>query len=189
MTRKWLKSLLTCALLAACQPAGQLGQAKDSPYAPTGYPRHQKSVDGLIVGHRLMAAGQYELALKAYYRAAGKYGLNADTYSALGSANLQLGRLGQAEDLLRKAIKHDEKFVPAWNNLGVVLMGRGKIAEAKQVFQTAYALDSGQSDSIRKNLRLAIAKSDNLGYVDDDIDSNFQLMWRGGGDYLLLPAS
>ena len=53
--------------------------------------------DGLIVGHRLMAAGEYELALDAYYRAAAQQGLNVDTLSALGSANLRLGRLGQAE--------------------------------------------------------------------------------------------
>ncbi len=29
----------------------------------------RQGVDGLEVGHRLMEAGEYELALKAYYRA------------------------------------------------------------------------------------------------------------------------
>jgi hypothetical protein len=32
------------------------------------------SVDGLIVGHRLMASNEPELALRAYYRAAGELG-------------------------------------------------------------------------------------------------------------------
>ncbi|HBQ35842.1 MAG TPA: tetratricopeptide repeat protein [Rhodobacteraceae bacterium] len=186
MIQKTVGIILVFALLAACQKTGGFQRPADSPYAPTGQPRGGKSVDGLIVGHRLMAAAEYELALKAYYRAAGKLGLNADIYSALGSANLKLGRLGQAEKLLRKAIKIDAKFVPAWNNLGVVLMEKGQTAEAKRVFETAYALDSGESDSIRENLRIAIEKSDNLGYIDGDIDHDFQLMRRGNSEYLLL---
>lgn len=186
MKRKWVGIVLALGLLAACQNTVGFQRAPDSPFAPSGQPRDGKSVDGLIVGHRLMAAGEYEMALKSYFRAAGKTGMNADIYSALGSANLKLGRLGQSETLLRKAVAADAGFVPAWNNLGVVLMERGQNAEARRVFQTAFALDSGESDSIRENLRIAIANSDNLGYIDDDIDSNFQLMRRGSGDYLLL---
>ena len=166
MKQNWVGFILALSLLTACDSTGGFQRNSDSPFAPTGHPRHSESVDGLIVGHRLMAAGEYELALKAYYRAAGEQGMTADVYSALGSADLKLGRLGQAEDMLRKAVKEDQKFPPAWNNLGVVLMERGKVAEARQVFRTAYALDSGQSDSIRDNLRLAIAKSKKLEYVD-----------------------
>ena len=84
------------------------------------------SEDGLIVGHRLMEAGEYELALKAYLRAASEDGVNADVLSAIGSANLKLGRLGQAEQILRRALEMDPTFVPALNNLGVVLMERGQ---------------------------------------------------------------
>jgi hypothetical protein len=64
-------------------------------------------------------------------------------------------------------------------------MERGKTGEAKRVFQTAYALDSGESDSIRDNLRLAIAKTNKTEYVDDN-DTNFSLVRRGSGEYLLL---
>jgi len=144
-----------------------------------------QAVDGLIVGHRLMAAGEYELALKAYTRAAGTQGLTADVISAIGSADLKLGRLGQAETWLRQAIKKDEKFVPAWNNLGVTLMEQGKYGEARRVFRTAFALDSGKSDHIRENLRLAIAKSGNTAYVSQEADK-FELVRRGNGEYLLL---
>jgi len=186
MKHNWVGFILALSLMAACGNTGGIGRSKDSPYAPTGHPTRGYSVDGLIVGHRLMAAGEYELALKAYYRAAGKLGLNADIYSALGSANLKLGRLGQSESLLRKAVEKDPKFAPAWNNLGVVLMERGKTGEAKRVFQTAYALDSGESDSIRDNLRLAIAKSEKTAYVEPDNDNNFSLVRRGSGEYLLL---
>lgn len=143
----------------------------------------EEDVDGLIVGHRLMEAGEYELALKAYLRAAGEQGINVDVLSALGSANLRLGRLGQAEQLLRRAVETDETFVPAWNNLGVVLMERGKLGEAAQVFKRAFALDSGESDDIRQNLTLAMAKLENRAYPDEN---NFALVRRGSGDYRLL---
>ena len=173
------------ALLAACQQTGGLSGSDNGPYAPTGHPAGAASVDGLTVGHRLMAAGEYELALKAYYLAASEQGATVDVLSAIGSANLRLGRLGQAETRLRQAIEADESFVPAWNNLGVVLMEQGKIAEAREVFRTAFALDSGRSDDIRENLRLAIAQSENLPYPEPGV-SAYSLVRRGDGEYLLL---
>ncbi len=130
-------------------------------------PSRGKAMDGLLVGHRLMEAGEYELALKAYLRAAGEEGVNADVLSAIGSANLALGRLGQAEQILRRAVEMDPTFVPALNNLGVVLMEKGETGEARRVFQQAFALDSGASDSIRENLRLAIAQTEQNVYADD----------------------
>lgn len=175
-------AILTAGSLAACSGGG-LSASKDSPYAPGA--AKGKEVDGLIVGHRLMAAGEYELALKSYYRSASVHGANVDTLSAIGSANLKLGRLGQAEQVLRRAVEADESFPPAWNNLGVVLMERGKTSEAARVFETAYALDSGQSDAIRDNLRLALAKSANPGYSEPEVE-NFSLVRRGFGEYLLL---
>ena len=136
-----------------------------------------------------MAAGEFELALKAYYRAASQQGINADVLSAIGSADLKLGRLGQAEKVLRRAIEVDPTFVPAINNLGVVLMEMGKFGEARAMFQKAYALDSGTSDEIRDNLRLAIARSENPVYGDPvvaDDEPVFKLVRRGEGDYVLL---
>lgn len=178
---------LLAALLAlgACAPDTRLGPTYEGLPPPPGSPQITDAVDGLTVGHRLMAAGEYELALKAYYRAAADQGLTADVLSAIGSANLRLGRLGQAETQLRRAIESDERFVPAWNNLGVVLMEQGKAGEARRVFQTAYALDSGRSDDIRQNLRLAIAKTENRVY-DVQNNNDFQLVRRGSGEYLLL---
>jgi hypothetical protein len=53
------------------------------------------------------------------------------------------------------------------------------------VFQTAFALDNGQSVEIQENLRLALAKLDNPAYSDED--TNFALVWTGGGTYSLSP--
>ncbi len=145
----------------------------------------ESDIDGLVVGHRLMAAGQYELALKSYQRAAASQGLNADTLSAIASANLQLGRLNQAERLMRQAVAIDPTFAAAWNNLGVILMERGNVVEARQVFRRAFATDNGQSEEIRDNLKLAIAKSEDPGY-NPTTDNNTKLVRRGTGDYLIL---
>ena len=112
---------------------------------------------------------------------------NASKLSALGSANLKLGRLGQSEDILRSAIEKDDTFVPAWNNLGVVLMEQGNFGEAERVFRTAFALDSGESVEIRDNLRLALAKFKAPDYPADN-NNTFVLVRRGPGNYLLLSA-
>lgn len=177
--------LAALGLIAACQSTGGFSQEEASPFAPSGVVRGEDSVDGLIVGHRLMAAGEYELALKAYFRGAAEHGMNVDVLSAIGSANLKLGRLGQAERILRQAVEEDETFVPAWNNLGVVLMERGEVGEASRIFRTAFALDSGQSDAIRENLRLSLAKMEQPTY-DAPNNNDFSLVRRGNGQYLLL---
>lgn len=174
------------ALLAACQSTGGLSRAEVARNAPLPADGSEKGVDGLLVGHRLMGAGEFDLALRAYLRAAGEQGMTADVLSALGSANLRLGRLGQAEALLRQAVKADPSSVPAQNNLGVVLMERGKPGEARAVFQQAFALDSGSSDSIRENLRLAIARSDAAVYDEKAQSHDFSLVRRDEGQYVLL---
>ena len=170
-------------VLMACTPSG--GVSRNAPY---GVDARGEAVDGLIVGHRLMEAQEYELALKAYYRAAGEEGVTVDTLSAIGSANLALGRLGQAEKILRRALEVDPTFVPAMNNLGVVLMEQGNYGEARAVFQRAFAQDSGQTDSIRENLKLAIAQSEASVYdgVQQEEEGGFRLVRQEKGKYVLL---
>ncbi len=174
------------ALLAACGHAG--GRFAPDENRPPPADAKGEGVDGLLTGHRLMAAGEYDLALRAYLRAASEQGVNVDVLSAIGSANLQLGRLGQAEQILRRALELDGRFVPALNNLGVVLMERGNAGEARVVFQQAYALDSGRTDSIRENLRLAIAQSESAVYdvAEDQEEPRFTLVRRGQGRFELL---
>ncbi|MCK0142378.1 tetratricopeptide repeat protein [Aliiroseovarius sp. F20344] len=181
-------TLVVASLLAlsACKKADTgFESLEGSPYAPGTFAAQDGSVDGLTVGHRLTAAGEHELALKAYTRAAAEQGITVDVLSAIGSANLQLGRLGQAEKLLRKATQLDVNFAPAWNNLGVVLMETGQVNEAARVFRIAFGLDRGQSAEIRENLRLALANLDNPDY-DPANNDTFSLVRRGSGDYLLL---
>lgn len=146
------------------------------------------SVDGLEVGHRLMEAGEYELALKAYDRAAAEGGMSVDVLSAVGSADLKLGRLHQAGQVLRRALTEEPTFVPALNNLGVVLMERGTYGEARAIFQRAFELDSGNSDAIRETLKLANDRSEKAIYdaPQNQEAPRFNLVRRGEGDFVLL---
>lgn len=175
------------AALAACTPSNRLEPLNQGIAAPPGTAVLRGSVDGMVVGRRLMEAGEYELALRAYMRAAAENGgTDTDILMAMGSANLYLGRLGQAETMLREVVEREPDYPPAWNNLGVVLMERGEYGEARQVFRQAYALDSGQTDSIRENLRLAIARMENSGYSERNNQNRYDLERRGGGRYLLI---
>ncbi len=167
---------LLLLVLSACADAG-LGRSAGGVFAPGV--AGEGGADPIETGHRLMAAGQFELALDAYTRAAARDGLSVDVLAGLGSANLRLGRLGQAERWLRLAVEEDEGFVPAWNNLGVVLMERREYGEASEAFRRAYALDSGGSDTIRDNLRLALARLEDPFYTGVNETEEVRLIGLG----------
>lgn len=174
--------IASLALLAACQLTGGAAALRPGENTPPPANARGDAVQGLVVGHRLMAANEPELALKAYYRAAAEEGIDADVLSAIGSANLALGRLGQAEQMLRRALERDPESVPALNNLGVVMMEQGRAPEAKLVFQQAFALDSGTSDAIRENLMRAIAMIEKPGYADTpQVVQGFEMVRRSEG--------
>ncbi len=176
---------LVCALAACESSEGILSNNREGVAPPPGTEQITEAVDGLIVGHRLMAAGEYDIALTAYTRAVQTHGLTVDVLSAIGSANLRLGRLNQAEKFLIRAVELDPTFVAAWNNLGVIQINSGQFIAAKASFQRAFALDNGDSEEIRANLLLAI---DLVAASSAEIpeEFNFLLVRRGNGRYLLL---
>ena len=176
-------TLCSALLLAGCVPAS--GVSRNNPY---GVDTRGEAIDGMTVGHRLMEAGEHELALKSYLRGASETGINADVLSAIGSANLALGRLGQADKMLKRALELDPNFVPALNNMGVVKMEQGQTGEARVLFQRAFALDSGETDSIRENLMLAIAQSEANVYdpQQEEKKGGFRLVRQEKGKFVLL---
>ena len=174
-----------CVGLAACGPGG-FSASDDTVFAPSVDPRGE-AVDPLLVGHRLMSSGEYELALDSFKLAAAQQGLTPEVLTSLGSANLALGRLGQAEELLRRAIKEDPDSRGGWNNLGVVLTEQGNTADAAQAFRRAFALDNGESVAIRDNLRLALAKLENSKYAAEQ-EEQYKLVQRGSSDFLIRPT-
>ena len=180
-----MTATLVSATVAACS-SDTLSKTDNGPFAP-GVDLKGEAVDGLEVGHRLMAAGEFELAMDAFTRAALVQGMTPEILTAMGTANLGLGRLGQAENLLREATEAAPEHPGAWNNLGVVLMERDKTAEAEQVFRKAYALDNGESDSIRDNLRLTLAKLENPDNTGGH-NQEYKLVRRGSSDFLIREA-
>lgn len=180
--------MLVCALIAlsACQPTNfELSADKRTgPPMPFGT-QAAVAVDGLIVGHRLMDAGEFELALDAYRRAASETGVTAEVLSGMGSANLRLGRLQQARLLLEKAVEDYTDSASAWNNFGVVLINLGEYQQARRAFRVAYGLDDGNAELIRQNLILAnrLVEKQTAEIAEE---ADFSLVRYGNGSYLLL---
>jgi len=172
--------------LGACQATNfsLTPDERSGPPVPIGTQRTQ-SVDGLTVGHRLMEAQEFELALTAYQRAASETGVNAEVLSGMGSANLRLGRLQQARTLLEKAVAQYTNSASAWNNFGVVLINLGDYQQARQAFRVAFGVDNGRSELIRQNLILANRLIDEQ-LVEITREYDFSLVRYGNGSYLLL---
>jgi Flp pilus assembly protein TadD len=172
--------------LGACQPTNfaLTPDERSGPPVPLGTQRTQ-SVDGITVGHRLMEAEEFELALSAYQRAASETGVNAEVLSGMGSANLRLGRLQQARTLLEKAVEQYSESASAWNNFGVVLINLGDFQQARQAFRVAYGVDNGNSELIRRNLILANRLIDEQS-AEIAREYDFSLVRYGNGSYLLL---
>lgn len=183
--RALLALILSVPLVACTTPGINVGDT--GPFAPGVDPRGAV-VDEVEVGHRLIAAGEFELAIKSFHRAAlSRGGLDGEILSGLGTANLGLGRLGQAEKLLRRATTEFDPVPEDLNNLGVVLIERGETTEAIAILRRAFALDDGESTLIRDNLRLALAKSEKPDSVSTN-ESQYKLVRRGGGDFLIETA-
>lgn len=181
---QFVTGLAACAVLLAAGCGDPAITPDESPLYAPGPDLRRPAEPGAAVGHRLMQAGEYELAIDAFTRAALEDGMTPEVLMGLGSANLGLGRLAQAERLLRGAAEKAPDWPEAWNNLAVVLMEQGKLEEARLTFRKAYALDDGQSDAIRDNLRLSLAKTENADTIPDQ-NQDYKLVRRGSGDFLI----
>ncbi|PWJ15020.1 tetratricopeptide repeat protein [Jannaschia seohaensis] len=176
-----LGPLALVALAVGCTPTDtSVGRgAADLPLVAPGVALGETGVDPLIVGDRLLAAGEAELALDAYLRAAAQRGMTQGVLLSLASANIELGRLGQAEKLLRDVLEDDPDNAGALNNLGVVLLEQGEYGEAHRVLRAAFALQP--TPEIRDNLRVAGTKLASRTYPDAQNDNAFKLTERGNG--------
>ncbi|WP_234995306.1 tetratricopeptide repeat protein [Ruegeria meonggei] len=178
--RRAIQATMVIIMVASCTETGRSGDLEAPGLDPKG-----SAANEIEVGNRLMQAGEYELALKSFARAALDQGMTPQILTSMGTANLGLRRLGQAEDLLRRAVKDDPNWPAPWNNLGVLLVEIGEYPEAAQVFKRAYALDNGESDAIRDNLRLALAKMDNPVNIAPEEQEEYELEQLGDGQFRL----
>lgn len=146
--------------------------------------------DQLTVGHRMMAAGQYELALRAYTRAFGvaRPEQTAEILLAVGSANARLGRVWRARRTLESAVTADPRSVTAWNNLGVVQMSLNDPFPALDAFRTADRLARGRNSVVRRNIERAEALLQ-FDAQPDEMIGEFVLVRQGSGRYRLEEQS
>jgi len=183
---------LTVLGLAACDTAGGFSASEGDILAPGVDLQAQaagEGADAIDVGHTLISAGEYELAIKSFNRAAlERGGLDAEILSGLGTANLGLGRLGEAERLLQRAIAEEDAEPVDYNNYAVLLMETGRTNVAVQYFKQAFALSNGENIAIRDNLRLALAKFENSATVGAQKQSEYKLVRRGKSDFVIRTA-
>ena len=114
--------------------------------------------------------------------------LDAEILSGLGTANLGMGRLGEAEKLLRRAVEMEGAEPVDFNNLGVLLMEKNEPREAVAYFKRGFALSNGENIAIRDNLRLALAKSENSVTTEEEKQSDYKLVRRGNSEFVIRPT-
>ena len=68
-------------------------------------------------------------------------------YNHLGFALWQQGRLGEAEQEIRRAVRLDPSYAQARHNLGFVLLLQGKALEAEPELREALRLDPGNAEA------------------------------------------
>ncbi|PRY95627.1 Tetratricopeptide repeat-containing protein [Hasllibacter halocynthiae] len=170
MLRIVLPACAVLVLLAACMPPG-------GPQALT-------PDEALTRGLTAAALGDHEAALTLYTR--GRLGRPDDArlLAAQGASAHALGRVNQAEPLLRRALASDPELPAAWNTLGLLLLDTDRAPAAVRAFERAFALTRGSSASIRANLSRAMEIRDGARYAPPE-EASATLTYRGGGDYLL----
>lgn len=105
----------------------------------------------------LVADAQYEMgntkeAMTQYKSALATKASSSMALDGVGRCHLRDANYAAAEAAFRSAISADAKFVPAYNNLAVVLEKMNKRAQAIAVLEKATVIDPNNSD-VAKNLK------------------------------------
>jgi Flp pilus assembly protein TadD len=156
------------------------------PLAAPGPAGGPAEVDPLIVGDRLLVAGEPEMAREAFLRAATRDGLTPRVRLGLAAADAGQGRLLQAERLLRGVVAERPRDADAMNDLAVVLLRLDRPGEAYRMLRTAFALQP--SPEIRNNLRASAARLGDPSYADEP-DAGFTLTRGADGAIGLHPPA
>lgn len=89
----------------------------------------------------MQARGDHQAAFQHALFALGNAPANPRYLSQLGLCHIYLGNFPQAEELLRRALQQTPNDTAAWNNLGLSLLSRGRLGEARSCFLNAVKLD------------------------------------------------
>ncbi len=180
--------ILTCLLAACTERQPTLGELL-APHAPTPVPDAKPGVSYLVIGKRLLDAGQHETALKAFLRSARIEGVTAAAMNGAGVAAENLGRTTEAREYFRRAVELDPNSILARNNYGVALYKSGDYHMARSAFEAAFALSNGQNAVAARNLGLVEHK---IAEIEGDtpimIDTGYNVVRTGSSVYSLTPS-
>ncbi len=116
---------------------------------------HNGAQHGIIVsrlGELYLRAGKLNQAIDYFQQAAQLVPLDVAGQSNLATAYLQTGRLADAERTFRWALTI-QKYVPAYNGLGIIAMKQHDLVGARKDFERAVQLDPNY---VEANLNLGI---------------------------------
>jgi tetratricopeptide (TPR) repeat protein len=111
----------------------------------------------LTQGNRCLAQGEYDAAVVHYEELLEFSPRHPEALNNLGAAQLKLGRYGEAEEVLRTAVRLQPNYADAISNLGNLLRCKGgHVAEAEMWLRRAIKLNPKHLDA-RINLGLTLA--------------------------------
>ena len=106
----------------------------------------------LLLDDALYDTGDTKASLVLYKQIIATNPNSAPALDGIGRCHLQDSSFAAAEAALRSAIKADKSYVPAYNNLAVVLEKMNKRAEAISYLEKAASMDANNAD-VQKNLK------------------------------------
>ena len=106
----------------------------------------------LLLADALYDTGDTKAALTMYAQINTAKPGSAAALDGIGRCHLRNHNLAAAEASLRSSIKADKTFVPAYNNLAVVLEKMNKRSEAIALLEKAASMDGNNAD-VQKNLK------------------------------------
>lgn len=106
----------------------------------------------LLLADALYDSGDTKAAMVMYKQILGAKPNSATALDGVGRCHLRDANYAAAEAALRSAIKADNSYVPAYNNLAVVLEKMNKRSEAIALLEKAASMDANNTD-VQKNLK------------------------------------
>lgn len=106
----------------------------------------------LLLADALYDSNDTKAAMTMYKQILGAKPNSAEALDGIGRCHLRDAKYSDAEAALRRALKADNSFVPAYNNLAVVLEKMNKRKEAISLLEKAASMDENNAD-VQKNLK------------------------------------
>jgi tetratricopeptide (TPR) repeat protein len=152
----WIVTMLTLSFFLGCTGSGKTGTSADRWDALTEEEKAElrhKATQHFVDGSLFEMQGEHEKAIAAYTEAL-KYDDNAAIYYALSKNYLELGRLAQAAETGREAIKRERNNISYRENLARVYISAHEIERAIGEYEEVVRIDSTNVNNFYNLARL-----------------------------------